>query len=508
MSFRSKLFSYVHPERVAAYEAFSGPAPAFPMGNQGAMLREAPWQAGIRFAQEHGDLALIWIKSRPVLLASSPRLAQAVLQGGADAFLHESTGRLLGTTSFHADHRDPTGLGRGDAFHTDSPPLSLLSTPWIEEWLEEQLPALQSFFAERATAFAKETMGSSLPLHASMLRVVFAALTRMTLGQELSHQCFEDLLEMTLGSDRKSLGFEKAEKAEHLKDDPKTRLLKAIATRIAQARRYPEEDRTDLIGHLLKERYALAEDQWAPALLQVLLSGCQPMAASLTSTLHLLTLHTTDLEKLEAELALSDADPTPYGLRHLPRLDAVYKESLRLAPPIPMVGRRVKDTRKVELHGRTIPAGTGILVNLAAIQRHKDHWSDPDSFKPDRWLAGHEPIQAAAYLPGGAGAFACPAQNVSEILIKQILFSWLREHTIMAGEGREQGYKDRLVQGIRIPHWVNARLYKRRSTPLQETAKTTIPTPPKDRDANPSAEPKTTPRQRPAHVTPVAQPRR
>ncbi|MDF1838635.1 MAG: cytochrome P450 [Planctomycetota bacterium] len=504
MSFRSKLFHYVHPERVAAYEAFSGPAPAFPMGNQGAMLREAPWQAGLRFAQEHGDLTLIWIKSRPVLLASSPRLAQAVLQG-SDAFQHESTGRLLGTSSLNGDHRDPSDLGRGDAFHSDSPPLSLLSTPWIEEWLEAQLPALQSYFAERATAFAKETMGSSLPLHASMLRVVFAALTRMTLGQELSHQSFEDLLEMTLGTDRKSLGFEKAEKAEHLKDDPKTRLLKAIATRIAQARRYPEEDRTDLIGHLLKERYALEEDQWAAALLQILISGCQPIAASLTSTFHLLTLHTPELEKLESELASSDSDPSPYGLRHMPQLDAVYRESLRLAPPIPLIGRRVKDTRKVELHGRTIPAGTGVLVNLAAIQRHKDHWSHPDMFKPERWMQGHEPIEAAAYLPGGAGAFACPAQNVCEVLTKQILFSWLRNHTIMAGEGREQGYKDRLVKGIRIPHWVDARLYKRRTTPAQETANTTIPTPPKEAA---TAEPKTTPRQRPAHVTPVAQPRR
>jgi cytochrome P450 len=507
MTLRSKLFTYVYPERVAAYESFSGPAPAFPMGNQRAMLREAPWQAGIRFAKEHGDLTLIWIKSRPVLLASSPRLAQAVLQGENDAFQLECTGSLLGTSNPNEESHDFNGLGHGDSYQTVNTPLSLLSTPWIEEWLEAQLPALQSFFAERAHAFAKETMGSSLPLHASMLRIVFGALSRMTLGQELSHQSFEDFLEITLGAKRKSLGFEKAENSKHLQDDPQTRLLNAIATRIAQASRYPEEERTDLIGHLLKERYALEESQWAPALLQVLISGCQPIAASLTSTLHLLTLHTSQLEKLESELASSDPDPTTYGLRHLPILDAVYKESLRLAPPIPLVGRRVKDARQVELHGRTLPSGTGVIVNLAAIQRHKDHWSDPDAFKPERWLEGHEPIGAEGYLPGGMGDFACPAQNVCEVLIKQVLFSWLREHTIMAGEGREQGYKDRLVQGVRIPYWVDARLYQRRTTFDQNSPQTPSPTASKN-SSTPSDEPKTTARQRPAHAAPVAQPRR
>jgi hypothetical protein len=118
----------------------------------------------------------------------------------------------------------------------------------------------------------------------------------------------------------------------------------------------------------------------------------------------------------------------------------------------------------------------------------------------------HQKSDAArSFLPGARGEFAETHQRLDEVITKQILFSWLREHSIMAGDGRPQGFRDRLIQGARIPHWVEARLYQRRGQPVAELADVDAGA---TDSAEASAEALTAPRQRPAHVLPSSPRRR
>ena len=470
MSLRSKIFHLAHPDRVAAYRDFPGPQPSFPLGNQGPLLRKPAFEVCDQIAREHGKLALIWIKSRPVLIVSDERLAMGVLAHGKDAFEVETPDSLLGLSGRMHESLSLTGLGHDSVYRNGEAPPCLVQAPWLFDWLEPRMPALQAALLERAGAFAQETREAPGALFSALLRVVFGSLTRLTLGQELSSQAFDDFLELALGKARKAAGFEALEERDDLLGTPRERILQAIGTQIAMGQRYPDEHREDLIGHLLEGRFALPESQWAEAFLRVYQSTCLQIASGLTSAMHQLTHHPAALEQLELELDRADEVPSLHSLMNLPVLDSVYHESLRFAPPMPLIGRRVKNNRQVDLDGRSIPAGTGILIHLGLLQRSPSSWEEPERFDPGRWQNSDGPLLDSLSETGlahGAARLGGPYEPISEWMSKLVLFNWLRSHTVLAGESDSLAKADRFISGLRLPTWTQAHMYPRGERALQ-----------------------------------------
>ncbi|MEZ6018712.1 MAG: hypothetical protein R3F17_01040 [Planctomycetota bacterium] len=319
MQLRSRIFQWAHSDRVAAFAGLPGPQPKFPLGNLGTIQRQGPVDVAADVAQNHGPLAVLWIKKQPLVLISDERLARAVLAQGRDTFVTALPDALLGLPLSGDARLAEEGFGHGDIYRHGPGPISLLQPSWITGWLAECTPMVQAHLAERVEAFARETQAGPQPLFAALLRVVFQTLTRLTLGQELSHQAFDDMLELCLGPQRRTLGFEPLEQRENLYGTPRERLLEAIGKHISMAVRYPDENRRDLIGYLLEGRYALAESEWAPAFLRILEGACLPVAAQLTQSFALLAGHPDALEALEHEIDAADAEPSAYTLRNLPR---------------------------------------------------------------------------------------------------------------------------------------------------------------------------------------------
>ena len=87
-------------------------------------------------------------------------------------------------------------------------------------------------------------------------------------------------------------------------------------------------------------------------------------------------------------------------------LDAVVKEVLRLRPVVPVVARKVRE--EVELNGHMIPADSVLMVSLFLLHRDPALHSEPDEFRPDRFLDGEdgEPWQPFGGGVGGAWARA------------------------------------------------------------------------------------------------------
>lgn len=79
------------------------------------------------------------------------------------------------------------------------------------------------------------------------------------------------------------------------------------------------------------------------------------------------------------EISLNDDD-----LKSAHYLDAVIKESLRLFPPVPMIGREIN--RQINIDGYTIPAGTSVTLDIFRIQRDCNVFHDADTFNPERFL--------------------------------------------------------------------------------------------------------------------------
>lgn len=137
-----------------------------------------------------------------------------------------------------------------------------------------------------------------------------------------------------------------------------------------------------------------------------LLAGQETSAAALSWGLYLLATH-PDVQDRVAEEARRDW--TRFGasdLSALPVTRDVFRETLRLYPPVPMMVRETK--RQEVLRGRKAPKGAQIVISPWHLHRHERMWDRPDRFDPDRWQteAGRESGRRA-YVPFGAGSRVC-----------------------------------------------------------------------------------------------------
>ena len=121
--------------------------------------------------------------------------------------------------------------------------------------------------------------------------------------------------------------------------------------------------------------------------------------------------------EIDDVLGEEDRPVTYEDLGRLKYLEACIKETLRLYPSVPLIARQVVDdvniskfmllTRKViNLEGSVLPAGTGIVMIASMVHRDPRYWTDPEVFRPERFIDG-EIKHAYAYIPFSAGSRNC-----------------------------------------------------------------------------------------------------
>lgn len=113
---------------------------------------------------------------------------------------------------------------------------------------------------------------------------------------------------------------------------------------------------------------------------------------------------------------------------HLPYLQAVIKETLRLHPPIPfLIPRRA--TRDTTFMGYAVPKDTQVFVNVWAIGRDEECWEDALSFEPDRFLGAKTDYKGQHFelIPFGAGRRMCAGLALGHRMLHFVLASLLRE---------------------------------------------------------------------------------
>jgi cytochrome P450 len=86
-------------------------------------------------------------------------------------------------------------------------------------------------------------------------------------------------------------------------------------------------------------------------------------------------------------------------------IDAVAKETLRIRPVIPGVGRVVRGG-PFELGGYTLPVGTEINPSISTIHARRSLFPGPEDFRPERFL-GDDPPDTYTWIPFGGGTRRC-----------------------------------------------------------------------------------------------------
>ncbi|MFE3558489.1 cytochrome P450 [Streptomyces sp. NPDC059193] len=145
-----------------------------------------------------------------------------------------------------------------------------------------------------------------------------------------------------------------------------------------------------------------------------LLAGHETTATSLGFALHLLARHPEEQERAREEIGrvLGDRTPEAADLERLPYLTQVLKETMRLYPAAPVIGRNA--VAATEVDGHAIPAGANVILAPWVTHRHPLHWPDPERFDPERFTPEAEAGRPRyAWFPFGGGPRACIGQHFS-----------------------------------------------------------------------------------------------
>ncbi|CAI0409449.1 unnamed protein product [Linum tenue] len=113
-------------------------------------------------------------------------------------------------------------------------------------------------------------------------------------------------------------------------------------------------------------------------------------------------------------------------INQLHYLQLVVTETLRLHPSGPLnVPRENQET--VVIQGYRIPAKTKVIFNSWAIGRDPNHWTDPETFYPERFLNTCTDYKGLhfQFIPFGAGRRMCPGVHYGTTIAKLVLANLL-----------------------------------------------------------------------------------
>ena len=134
------------------------------------------------------------------------------------------------------------------------------------------------------------------------------------------------------------------------------------------------------------------------------LAGHETSASALAWTLYLLAMHPEWQDRLAVEAAAVTPDFASVSKLRLSR--DVFREGLRLYPPVPMMVRETKC--REDMRGRAAPKGAQIVLSPWHLHRHERLWDNPDGFDPTRWCTENgKQCQRDAYIPFSAGPRVC-----------------------------------------------------------------------------------------------------
>jgi cytochrome P450 len=166
------------------------------------------------------------------------------------------------------------------------------------------------------------------------------------------------------------------------------------------------------------------------------LAGHETSASALAWTLYLMAIFPDWQDRVAAEAEEVLSARSDFGLVSKLRTSRdVFREALRLYPPVPMMVRQA--TCPEHFRDRDVPKGSQIVLSPWHLHRHERLWDKPDEFDPDRWgTENGKTCQREAYIPFSAGSRVCTGAGFAMVEGPLILSMLLRSYRIEPVSGR------------------------------------------------------------------------
>ena len=167
----------------------------------------------------------------------------------------------------------------------------------------------------------------------------------------------------------------------------------------------------------------LGDRQVVGNVLTMLLAGEDTTANTLAWMIHLLQCNPEALQRVRQEVRSLAPDPEQFTLEMMDQLvflDACASETMRLKPVAPfIVLQALRDTVVADV---AVPEGSIVWGVLRHDSMQARHFSNPQAFDPQRWLADApqplEPAAKRAAMPFGSGPRMCPGRYLALLEMK------------------------------------------------------------------------------------------
>ena len=164
------------------------------------------------------------------------------------------------------------------------------------------------------------------------------------------------------------------------------------------------------------------------------LAGHETSASALAWSLYLLALYPEWQDRVAAEARA--VERWEFGaMSRLGVTRDVFREALRLYPPVPMMVRQATGCER--FRDRDVPEGAQLVLSPWHLHRHTRLWDDPDGFNPGRWQTENgRRCGREAYIPFSAGARVCTGAGFAMIEGPLILARILARYRVTPVDGR------------------------------------------------------------------------
>ncbi|MDF3413592.1 cytochrome P450 [Sulfitobacter sp. M57] len=165
------------------------------------------------------------------------------------------------------------------------------------------------------------------------------------------------------------------------------------------------------------------------------LAGHETSASALAWSLYLLATHPEWQDRLAAEAQALGPECDFSVMSQLRVSRDVFREALRLYPPVPMMVREARCPE--EFRDREVGKGAQIVLSPWHLHRQERLWDNPDGFDPARWDSENgKQCSRDAYIPFSAGARVCTGAGFAMVEGPLILSRILRDFRVVADAKR------------------------------------------------------------------------
>lgn len=203
-------------------------------------------------------------------------------------------------------------------------------------------------------------------------------------------------------------------------EDLLSRLLQAQISSANDSREVPENQFDNIKDNTKFNPDPMTDQQIRDNVITLLIAGHETTSNAITWTYYLLSMYPKIEQKMFDEIdsilevendgKRINRNPTVKDLPKFKYIEKIFRESMRIYPPVWSIGRLVEEDYLIDKY--TIPKGSSIIMSQYVMHHDDKYYDQPNEFNPDRWTDEFKRhLPRFSYFPFGGGLRGCIGES-------------------------------------------------------------------------------------------------